>query len=52
MMQMIQRTEPLSGEARHNIEYCLENDIKNAEAYLKNSFLRQSSNSVVDFFQM
>jgi hypothetical protein len=34
---MIQRTYTLNGDARHNIEYCLENAIKYAVAYLRNN---------------
>jgi len=35
---MILRINTLSGDARHNIEYVLENVIKHSEAYLRNNF--------------
>ena len=35
---MILRIYTLSGDASHNIEYVLENAIKQSDAYLRNSF--------------
>jgi hypothetical protein len=43
---MILRIYTLSGDTRHNIKYFLENAIKPAVVYLRNSFLCQSANYV------
>ena len=47
---MILRIYTLSGDARHNIQYDLENAIKHSAAYLRNSFLWQSANYVGRYF--